>query len=143
MLPPKIEVFMLFNLAGAPLTGVVPTFLTYKDDLGVNVAQPAISEVGGGFYKFTPVFSPNTRGIGYVIDGTVAASPRYVYRYMDVSDWWIADIKTYQFGRWKINTSTNKLEIYAEDGVTLLTSYDLKDAAGNATSTQIFDRIPV
>lgn len=142
MASPKIEVFALFTVAGAPATGIVPTFNIYKDDLGSNLAQPAITEIGGGFYKFTPV-NVAGRGICYVIDATAACSPRYLYRYIRPEDWWIDDIKEYQFGRWKINTSNNRLEIYAPDGVTLLTSYDLKDSAGNATSTQIFDRLVV
>src|SRR5262245_53281190 len=66
MASPKIEVFFIYDNGGVPIAGATPTFETYKDDLGANLSQPSITEVGGGAYKFTPVF-PSNRGIVYVV----------------------------------------------------------------------------
>lgn len=49
-------------------------------------------------------------------------------------------------GRWKIFTTgpdANRMVFYRPDGVTVLYKVDLKDAAGAATSTSPFERVPV
>jgi hypothetical protein len=44
--------------------------------------------------------------------------------------------------RAKINASTRKLEVYAEDGTTVAFSFDLKDLTGAATAENASERIP-
>ena len=49
-------------------------------------------------------------------------------------------------GRWKIFTigpDANRLVLYDSDGSTVLQKWDLKDSAGAATSTSVFERVPV
>jgi hypothetical protein len=46
-------------------------------------------------------------------------------------------------GRWKINTSTKQLVLYDDDDTTPLITFNLKDSAGTATATNIFERTPV
>lgn len=45
-------------------------------------------------------------------------------------------------GRWRIDASTKKLFLYEDDGVTVFKTFDLKDSAGVASVTQIFERDP-
>jgi hypothetical protein len=54
----------------------------------------------------------------------------------------ILQIRRITEGRWKVNTSTNKLELYGPDGVTKLQQLNLTDRNGSPTSTQIFERVP-
>jgi hypothetical protein len=88
MASPKLEVFFLYNATtGAPLTGQTGlTFTSYKNDLGTNLAQPTISELGGGAYGFTPVFADLARGITYLVN-TNGAVPAYFSRFMRPEDW--------------------------------------------------------
>lgn len=55
----------------------------------------------------------------------------------------ITDIKDMTMGRWKVDTTLNRMIFYATDNVTIVAQYDLKDAAGNAVSTSVFERIRV
>lgn len=149
MASPLIEVVFFYSAStGAPLAGLTPTFTTYTNTAGTPVAQPAISEIGGGAYKFTPVV-PTSEGIVYVMDGGATATPRYATRFIRGSDFDLDDIPTilqYNQGRWKIHTSgpdANRIVIYEEDGTTVLRKFDLKDSAGAATSTAPYEREPV
>lgn len=161
MASPKDENLFFFDpAADVPLTGLSPTFTTYKDDLGNDLAQPVISEVGGGWYKFTPVFADPDRSISYIVDGGVSASPRYIYRNMRPEDWnadnadtsvsavetKIDDIHAVSLGKWEIKTTgvdANRMILYAEDGVTVLKKFDLFDDSGAPTSVNPFVREPV
>lgn len=145
---PRIEVFGVFDAStGAPVTGGAGgfAFTYYRDDTGVAVSQPTITEIGGGLYKFTPNFPVSeARGVVYMLDLGSGNAPRYYWRYMRREGWDEDKIKTiYQIesGTWKINTSTNKLTFYDADGTTVLFQFDLKDADGNATSENPFQRI--
>lgn len=161
MASPKIEVVVFYDAAtGAPLPGLTPTIIVYRRDDGTDLigSAPAISAIGGGAYKFTPVspFADPNQGITYVIDAGATAAPRYVYRHMRPEDWnddgipaIKADtqrIKVLKEGRWKIFTSggdANRLVLYDTDGTTVLQKWDLKDAAGAPTTTSLFERVPV
>lgn len=146
MASPKLEVFALFDLTtNAILTGQVPTFLTYKNDLGVNVAQPTISEIGGGLYGFLPAFTDG-RGIGYIIDTGANANPTRISRYMRAEDYIGEDVNDFVRGKWEIKATgpdANRFIVYAPDGVTVLKKYDLEDVLGNPTTTNPFSRTPV
>ncbi|CAB4127335.1 hypothetical protein UFOVP75_145 [uncultured Caudovirales phage] len=53
---------------------------------------------------------------------------------------------TLQNGRWKIFSSgpdINRMVIFANDNVTPIAKFDLKDVSGAATFTSVFERIPV
>lgn len=150
MASPKIEVLFVYNSStGAPLTGQTLTFDTYKNDLGTNVSQPSITEIGGGAYKFTPVFADPARGIVYVINTGSGATPARLARFMRPEDWNTDDItllKKYQEGRWKIFTTgpdANRLVLYDDDEVTVLFKFDLKDSAGAPAVTNVLERVPV
>ena len=151
MSTPKIEVFFLYDATTqAPLTGAVPVFDTYKDDLGADLSQPSITEIGGGAYKSTRALTTTpTRRIVYVVDGTAAASPRRVARFVRPEDYapdLLPDMYDMDFGKWQIHTSgpdINRMVTYRIDGVTILKKFDLFDAAGVPTSINPFRRDPI
>lgn len=68
------------DYAGQPITGLTPTFSVYLNSVsGASQSAPAISEVSGGHYKFTP---SGTAPCGIVNLGS-GATPRYhVYSYV-------------------------------------------------------------
>lgn len=149
MASPKIEVLVFYSAStGAPLTGLTPTFTSYTDTSGTPVAQPTISEVGGGAYKFTPTIT-SSQGLIYVIDAGATAAPRYVSRYIRYSDWSLDEVLTllqYETGRWKIFTTgpdANRMVFYEDDGVTVLKKFDLFDSSGSPAVTAVLERDPV
>jgi hypothetical protein len=150
MASPAIEVLFFYSAStGAPLTGLTPTFTTYTDTSATPVAQPVISEIGGGAYKFTPVLTAS-QGIVYVVDGGATASPRYQTRYIRTSDFaGLDDVLTllkYAEGRYKIFTSgpdANRLVLYDTDDVTVLIKFDLYNSAGSAAASNTYERVPV
>lgn len=149
MASPKIEVFFLYDGTGAPLTGVVPTFDTYRRDDGTDLigTAPAITEIGGGAYKFTPVF-PTDHGIAYVVNGGASANPRRSARYMRPEDYatdLVQDLYDAEFGKWQIFTSgadNHRLVMYRPD-TSILKKFDLFDSAGAPTSINPFRRDPL
>lgn len=153
MASPKLEVFFVKSTAtNLPLTGAAGSmvFETYKNDLGANVTpQPTISEIGGGLYAFTPVFSDAARGIAYVITTGASGNPDRIYRYMRPEDWNADKVDTLvsiETGKWEIKTSgpdANRMIMYAADGVTVLYKFDLFDESGAATTINPFKRVPV
>jgi hypothetical protein len=156
MASPKIEVFWLFNAGtGVPLTGATPTFTYYADTSGTPLAQPSITEIGGGAYKFTPSVSAN-QGIVYTIDAGVSSGNRYIFRHIREEDWnndaipdvlsIVERIQLLKEGRWKVHSSgldANRLVLYSSDGTTALQKWDLKDLAGSPTIAEVFERVPV
>lgn len=165
MASPKIETIFFYSITtGVPLTGLVPTFSAYKNDLGTNITQPIITEIGGGAYYFTPVFADPARAIFYILDGGATSNPRYAARLMRPEDWNddaipaiqttvnatatdVAILKSYEQGRWKVVTTgpdANRLVLYSPiDNVTPLIKFDLKDNTGAPTSLNPFERYPV
>jgi hypothetical protein len=147
---PKIVVFFLYDGSGSPLTGVSPTFITYLDDTGTPAAQPTITEIGGGAYRFTPDFSGNPQlGFAYVVDGTVSANPRLVNGYARPEDYFpdlIGNMSTVTFGRWQIFTTgpdANHLVLFEADGITVLQKFQLQDPGGIPTTVNPFTRVPI
>jgi hypothetical protein len=118
-----------------------------------DVSTPSVTEIGNGLYKFTHTPSED---IVFELDAgaTISdAEARYISGVISPQDAYLDAAMTSVFayaqrasrlleGRWKIDTGTNKLTIYAPDGTTPLQSYDLKDNAGAASSTLIYERAP-
>lgn len=174
MAAPKREVFFLYDSGtGAPLGGQAGalTFSVYKDDLGVDLAQPGFSEIAPGVYAFTIVFADPARGVIYLVDSGAGAIPAFYGRYARPQDWNddnadtplaalgaaiqanidAADLNTtnareFNEGKWEVKTSgpdANRLIIYAPNGVTVLKKFDLFDSAGAPTTVNPYKRVPV
>jgi hypothetical protein len=66
-------VFGVYNGA-LPVTGIASSlsFHTYQDETGAFLTQPAITEIGGGLYKFTPTIVP-----GHIVAWIIAVGGGY------------------------------------------------------------------
>lgn len=51
-------------------------------------------------------------------------------------------VKKFLANRMKVDTDTNQLYLYDDDGVTVIKTFDLKDEDGAATSENVYDRVP-
>lgn len=168
MASPKIVIFFIADGAGAGLPGQTPTFDEYQDDLGAPIATPTITDIGGGFYKFTPVF-PANRWISFLIDTDTGGNPAKISGSIRPEDYNIDNLTTdtstlataaavatlqgdvtnllkIETGRWKVHTTgpdANRLVIYDSDDVTPLYKWDLKDSTGTATYVNPFEKVPV
>lgn len=68
--------FALYDAAGAPLTGAVPSFVQYRDLLGNARTPPAITELGGGQYGFSPSDADEAARVAFLVDGGASAQPQ-------------------------------------------------------------------
>lgn len=156
MASPTTEVFFVYDLTtGSPLTGAVGSmsFSTYKDETGSNLSQPSIREIGGGAYGFDPVFASPSHGVVYVVSTGASGNPSHVARYARPEDYYtdtiyttVRDLQQFQEGRWKIFTTgpeANRMLVYDVDGTTVLKRFTLRDASGNPTATNPYERVPV
>lgn len=62
------------------------------------------------------------------------------YRVLTWGDY-MDEIRQAAFGRWKIIGT--QLVVYADDGTTVVRTFDLKDSDGNPSATRIFERDPI
>jgi len=156
MASPTTEIFFVYDLTtGVPLTGAAGSFsfTTYKDETGSNLSHPTITEIGGGAYGFDITFASPDHGVVYVLSTGANGNPQHVARYARPEDFFtdtiytvVRDLQQFQEGRWKIFTSgpdANRMLVYDVDGTTVLKRFNLRDAAGNATSTNPYERVPV
>ena len=145
----KSEIFTIYDTSGDPLPGLTVTFYCYSSDIGTVLTPPSIIGLGGGIYKFTPVFPNNQTGIVYIIDCTLSSLNRFYSRHMRPEDWLIEDdvgfLKKYVSNKWETFTSgvnNNKVVIYENDGTTVLKKYNLLDASGLPTVSNPYKRVP-
>lgn len=69
--------FALYDaVTGAPLTGATPAFVQYRDILGNARTPPAITELGGGQYGFSPTDADEAARVAYLLDAGAGAQPR-------------------------------------------------------------------
>jgi hypothetical protein len=78
---------------------------------------------------------------GLIITGTSGLTPTESAQLSAMSTN-VASILKLETGRWKIDTATNQMIFYDDDGVTPLYTFDLKDAGGSPTSSSPFERVP-
>ena len=66
MLPEPVSL-LLVDGSGAPVDGLVPVFLLYKDRLGTNRTQPVVTNTIGGRYWFQPTVADKAAGVVWVL----------------------------------------------------------------------------
>lgn len=142
----RLIVFAIYSAAtGAPLASQAPTFVTIREDNGTAIAPaPAITEIGGGLYKFTAPLPASGRGVAYVIDCGAASAARYMDGYYSPEEaqtpYRVATLHAMATGRRQVHTSgafsgrlvhydpanpatvVQKFRLLAADGVTLDTA---------------------
>lgn len=94
---------------------------------------------GSGIYSASVYFS--TSFSGSILWDTGASTPQYATEEYHSVEEQISFIKSIEGGRWKINTSTNKMIFYKDDNVTQIAEFDLKDSDGSASSSSVFERV--
>jgi len=117
-----------FANAGVPETGLTPTWNNIKkvSDGSDFTPQPAITEVGGGWYKFTqPTITEDLTG---VVDGgaTLADSDRYVPVDITPDDFGMTDLLDGLIkGSQVLDPTGDTLTLKRRDGSTVLVTFDL------------------
>ena len=101
-----------------------------------------VVELGGGEYGVTITFSETFNG--YIKYEIGAPDNLETYENILIIDDYRTDITTirkHTENRWKIES--NQLNIYDDDGTTILKTYDLKDAVGAPDGDSPVERDPV
>lgn len=164
--PKIIGFFILDPVTGAPLTGLTPTFVSYKNETGSDLSHPSFVEVGGGAYYFSPAFVAG-HTIFYLV--STGGAPAYLSGILRPEDFNtdnvdtpssslatssavtalqgdVTILKKVATGKWAIVSSgpdNNRIVFYDVDGTTPLYKFDLKDVTGVPTTTSPFSRTPV
>jgi len=94
---------------------------------------------GTGIYSSSIYFS--TDFSGSILWDTGGSSPTYATEEYNPQPEQIEFIRNIEGGRWKINTSTNKMTFYKDDNSTVVAAFDLKDSDGSGSSTSVFERV--
>lgn len=153
----RIPVRLVDSTTGASLAGVAVGSITAaieKSDgtvaalslSGANWVEITTGTfAGSGRYTLVlPTSATDTHGILNVAVKS-SASAHFLGSFKVVSAEG-ADIMKYHEGRWKIAVSgadANRLVIYDTDGTTVLKKFDLKDANGNSTPYNPFEKLPL
>jgi len=135
-------VFAYFSDKGVPKTGLSPTLkIIDLADNSVVVSDDGMTEVGYGAYKYEFATFDNSKEYFIRCDGGVVLKDPDRYTVGTTSIVSVLDrIQEIEEGRWKIED--NKLTFYGEDGTTPLVTFNLKDAEGNPTETNVYERVP-
>lgn len=94
---------------------------------------------GSGIYSASIYFS--TSFSGSILWDTGASTAQYATEEYHNVEEQISFIKSIEGGRWKIDTSTNKMVFYKDDNTTKIASFDLKDSDGSASTSSVFERV--
>ncbi len=163
-----ITAFLTCN--GTPRTGLTPTIKVYETATNTLVVNgDSLTEIGDGFYKYDFVAYDPTKDYVSVIDAGSNIHPHERYHINEIKHSLleenilshnnpntvgaalneigpIADmIETlldYAENKTKIDPVNHTLTIYADDGVTPIKVFNLRDEYGNPSVTCIFERIP-
>lgn len=105
----------------------------------VSAVSVTIAEIGTSG-EYTATFTPNAVGLWHI---EVLDTNNTIWQ--DDVEARVADIDLlyrYETGRWKIDKVSSTMTFYAEDGVTPLIVYNLKDAAGNPIAVWPSETVP-
>ena len=117
-------------------------FYTIYDAAGsVSTARTAtgVYELGGntGIYAVSVSIANDFQGsIFWDVDSTTACAVEEIS-----SDMRLTRLMT--SGRWQIDSATNQMIFYEENGTTEIMRFNLKDRTGAASFTEVFDRTKV
>jgi len=154
-----MKIIVGFTENGIPKTGLNPTMDIWESD-GTHVINAAVmTEIAGGGYFYDFTTQVNTKDYFFRGDGgaTLADHERYqsgsntldqvnaqldlIKTETDKIPSMIIDIdliKTVESRDWKI--IANQMIFYDDDGTTAILTFDLKDASGNPTMSNVYKR---
>ena len=131
--------YVYFSDAGVPKTGLTPDFeylKTAENSTDKSGSAPAITEIGGGFYKFditlgTAPWDVTTEDLVGVIDGGSSLADVDRYKSMTITKRGQALAR---IGHKTVQTkSTGDVIVYAADDTTEEMKFDITDAAATIT----------
>jgi hypothetical protein len=135
-----MNIICFFTDNGTPKTGLSPVVDVWKLDGTQAITSQAMTEIGGGFYKYD--FSTYDETEDYCIraDGTntLSDSDRYVFSTNETAG--VSNILKIQKNKWEI--LRNQLIFYDDDG-SILYKFDLQNKAGGGSDRDVYKRIPV
>jgi len=125
---------------GEPILGLTPLLEIWEVESNLKVVDlDEMEEIANGWYKYD--FNAElTKDYVVSCDGgdSLSLDIRYQDGTVDMSSEFIKQIEK---GRWRIQN--NQLSFYNKDNVTPIAVFDLKDGAGNPTSSEPAERFPV
>jgi len=119
------------------VTGLTDCKITIWDATPTKQADAqTMTELGNGLYYYD--YTPLTTGVHIFFCDSATQPRRFSGQFIieDSTDLILKILKN----KWKIEG--NQLKIYDNDKTTVLYTFDLKDSAGSASSTDVFERGP-
>lgn len=133
---------VFFSDVGTPKTGLSPVIDIWEDDGVQLVTAAAMTEIGGGFYKYDFTTYDETKNYCFRADGTSTLTPndRYTYNTNEIGQ--VTEDLTFlqdiEGGKWQI--IGNQMIFYKSDNTTEVARFNLFDSDGNPTMINVFDR---
>jgi len=140
------KIISFFTEGGVPKTGLSPVIDIWETDGTLVVNNQAMTEIAGGGYFYNFVAYDDTKDYFIRADSVaLTGTERYQGSSNDLGQ--VTDptnkILKIEANRLKIDSTAFTLTIYEDDKVTPAFVFDLKDASGVATATDIFERVPL
>lgn len=124
--------------AGAKTEVLASTAMTNTGSIWSYVWEPASLPVGEYIAEYT---LEDDDGIVTTVAEGIAVRDIATQSLVTEIQGSVDTIKGIESGRWKIEN--NQMLFYATDGVTPILTFNLFDADGNPTMTDLFERVPV
>ena len=136
-----LTITTFFTDKGVPKTGLSPTIDIFQDDGSQVATASAMTEIAGGFYKFDFTANNDSKTYVMVADGGTALINRD--RFMSSSNERGDLTQSMKVVKNRLVIENNQLKIYDDDGTTVIFTFDLKDASGDPTNNEVFQRTVV
>jgi hypothetical protein len=112
---------------------------------GGEISGSRIDSGIGELYSSTGIYSASihfSSGFkGTILWDTGGSSPQFAADEYNSVEEQISFIKAIEGGRWKIDSGTNEMIFYDDGNSAEVARFDLKDSNGDASSTEVFERV--
>lgn len=136
-----LTIIAFFSEKGVPKTGLSPTLDIFEDDGAQVATATAMTEIAGGFYKFAFTTNDDAKNYVMVADGTSTLAN--MDRYLASSNIHGDLRQSMKVIKNRLVIENNQMKIYDDDGTTVIFTFDLKDASGDPTNNEVFQRTVV
>jgi hypothetical protein len=148
----KVPVRMFDSITGLGKTGLVFGGVTVylQKQAGSSTVKTMVSgdltEIDAtnmpGVYDLK-LSASDTDTVGYLKFSVAASGCETFIGVEEVVAAFAYDVLKIEKNRWKIDTSTNQLTVYDDNGTSALYVFNLKDNTGAASATKVYERVPV
>lgn len=149
----KVPVRMFDSITGLGKTGLVFGGVTVYLQKQAGASTVKVLAGAGEFVEVDATNMPgvydlllstsDTNTAGYLKFSVAAAGCETFIGVEEVVEAFAYDILKVEKNRWKIDTGTNQLYVYDDNGTSVLYTFNLKDNTGAASSSKIYERVPV